>query len=162
MFESSTISIISKVTVETIIKTTKVVIKSIEKEFVTKVATEVATKLIEEEIVSNEEKNNWKSISNNVALSIETEATEAIETTNANERDRNDNKRINNELKLRWRFKLKFKFKHKITKRSRIAHRWIAKCRDLVFVSFLDTRFANELINLIAKESRSFRVTIES
>ncbi len=85
MFESSTISIISKITIETITEATKIVIESIEKEFVTKVATEIATKSIEEKIVSNEEKNNWRSIFNNVALSIEAEAietTKAIETTN--------------------------------------------------------------------------------
>jgi hypothetical protein len=53
---------------------------------VTKMTTKVATKSIEEKIVSNEEKSNWKSIFNNVALSIEIEAieaTKAIETTNA-------------------------------------------------------------------------------
>ncbi len=75
MFESSTISIILKV-----------VIESIEEEFVTKIATEVATKSIEEEIVSNEKKSNRKNIFNNVALLIETKtikATEAIESTNA-------------------------------------------------------------------------------
>ncbi len=86
MFESSTISIISKITIEAITEATKIVIESIEKEFVTKVATKVATKSIEEEIVSNEEKSNWKSIFNNVALSIKAktiETTKAIETTNA-------------------------------------------------------------------------------
>ncbi len=86
MFESSTISIISKITVETITKATKVVIESIEKEFATEVATEVATKSIEEEVVSNEKESNWRNIFNNVALSIEAEtieATKAIEATNA-------------------------------------------------------------------------------
>ncbi len=162
MFESSTTSIISKVTVETITKATKIVIESIEKEFVTKIATEVATKSIEEEIVSNKKKSNWKNIFSNVALSIETEATKAIETTDATNATKAIMKRINSEFKLRRRFRLRFRFRHRITRRSRIAHRWIAKCRDFVFVFLLDTRFANELVNLIAKESRSFRVTIES
>jgi hypothetical protein len=66
MFESSTTSIISKVTVETITKATKVVIESIEEKFVTKVATEIATEVatkvatesIEKEVVSDEEKSN--------------------------------------------------------------------------------------------------------
>jgi hypothetical protein len=66
MFESSTISIISKITIETITKATKVVIESIEEEF-----------------ASNEDENNWRSILNNVALSIEAktiETTKTIET----------------------------------------------------------------------------------
>jgi hypothetical protein len=62
MFESSTISIISKITVETITKATKVVIELIEEEFVTKVATKIATKVatksIEEKILSDEKKSN--------------------------------------------------------------------------------------------------------
>jgi hypothetical protein len=61
MFESSTISIIWKIVIETITKATKIVIETIKKKF-----------------ASNENDNNWRSIFNNVALSIEAKT---IETT---------------------------------------------------------------------------------
>ncbi len=77
IFKSSTISIISRITIEIITKTTKIVIESIEKEFVTK----IATKSIAKEFVSNEKESNWRNIFNNVALSIET--TDAINATKA-------------------------------------------------------------------------------
>ncbi len=53
MFESFAISIISKIAIEKITKTTKVVIELIEKEF-----------------ASNEDESNWRNIVINVALSI--------------------------------------------------------------------------------------------
>ncbi len=102
MFKSSIILIILKITIEAVIKTTKIEIKLIEKELITKIATKsiitksiatksiatksIATKSIEEELALNKEKNNWKSILNNIALLIETETiktTKAIEITNA-------------------------------------------------------------------------------
>jgi hypothetical protein len=61
MFESLTISIISKIVIETITETTKIVIETIEEEF-----------------ASNEDENNWTNIFNNVALLIEAKT---IETT---------------------------------------------------------------------------------
>ncbi len=56
MFESSTISIISKITIKTIIKTTKIEIELIEKELMTK----IATKSIKEEFTSDEKKKQLK------------------------------------------------------------------------------------------------------
>ncbi len=72
MFEWSTILIISRIVIETITKTTKIVIEVIEKRF-----------------ALNENDNNWKSIFNNVTLSIEAKT---IETT------------INDLITNRWDF----------------------------------------------------------
>ncbi len=83
MFKSLTILIISKVTIETITKTTKIVIESIEKEFVTKIATKIAIKSIEKKIVLNEKRSNWKNIFNKIALSIEIKTIETIKTIKA-------------------------------------------------------------------------------
>ncbi len=61
MFESSTISIIWRIVIETITKTTKVVIETIEKR-----------------CASDEDDNNWRNIFNNVALSIEAKTIKTI------------------------------------------------------------------------------------
>jgi hypothetical protein len=53
MFESSTISIISKITIETITEATKIEIESIKEELMTK----IATKSIKEEFASDEKIN---------------------------------------------------------------------------------------------------------
>jgi hypothetical protein len=72
MFESSTISIIWRIVTKTITKATKIVIEAIEEKF-----------------ASNEDDNNWKSIFNNVALSIEAKAIEMT---------------INESITNRWNF----------------------------------------------------------
>jgi hypothetical protein len=158
MFESSTISIISKITIETITKATKIVIKSIEKEFVTKIATEVATESIEEEVVSNEKKITEE------ALLTTSHCRSRQKRSKRQKRSRQQTQRARQ--KRQWtnqqRTQIETTIQTEIQIQTQIAHRWIAKCRNLVFVSLLDTRFANELVNLIARRSRSFRVTIES
>ncbi len=160
MFESSTISIISKITIKTIIKTTKIEIELIEKELMTK----IATKSIKEEFTSDEKKKQLKKHFQQDRI-VNQDRDDRDDKNNwenkRNKRDKNDNERINDEFKLKLKIRLRFKFKNKIAKWSRIAHRWFTKRRNFIFVCFFDTRFAIEFIDLITKKSKNFRVTIE-